>query len=175
MASKDNNEGQDTADQNTPNSPEHAQYLKELSVRLSRNTKVRVATLAAIMIFIISSTWGLNEIFRVDDIKNELEVHRLEVERLINQNSILSHEHDNLSSSYEQIKKASKVPTLVHPVNWKPIIGRQIKFNWKYSKEQNPGFQNLVIELVKAGEENIHTRRFQLPVAGEQSKTFEFP
>jgi ABC-type amino acid transport substrate-binding protein len=150
-------------------------YLKEISLKLSHNTKIRVATLIAVIVFAISSTWGLNEVFRVEDIKYELEARKLEIEQLKISNNVLTHERDNLSSSYEEIKKTSKIPTIVYPVNWQHVIGRQVKFKWKYSKEQDPGFQNLVIEIIKSGENDLQTRRFHVSAAGEQSKSFEFP
>jgi len=175
MGDKERNPETNETDSDPTPSEHPSHYLKELSLRLSHNTRIRVATLVVVIIFAISSTWGLNEIFRVGIFKGELEALKLDIEALQNRNDVLFRERERLSSSYSQIQRTSKIPILVYPVNRRPIIGRQITFNWKYSRDQDPGFQNLVLELIKTGEEKLKIRRYQIPEAGRESMIFEFP
>jgi ABC-type amino acid transport substrate-binding protein len=150
---------------------EHAHYLKELSIRLSHNTNIRIATLIVIVLFAITTTWTISGLI-VGDVKQELEGAKAGIQKLKNKYDVLLRDNEIISTSYYQIKKHEKIPILISPVNKRPIIGRYVTFNWKYSTD--PGFQNLILEIIKIDGEGIKERRFQIPEPGRENMFFEF-
>ena len=168
------NEKNQSGSHPTSVSTEHDQYLKERSVRL------KISTLVISFIFIVGTTWRIIDIYEIEDLKYEIANLKSEKENVNTQlkqkkieNDELSYEYEKLKKSYSEIGKTRKIPILASPVNRYPIIGRHITFSWKYSTD--PGFQNLILELVKIEGNETKERRFQIPEPGKESTLFEFP
>lgn len=168
-----NNEVNQSGSHPTEKHIEHHHYLKEISIQLFHNTKVKIATLLSVIFFLMGATWFYSEISRVNNFQSELENVNTKLLQLQNEHDVLQKEKAELSSTYSALQKTSKIPVLISPVDQRPIVGRHLTFRWKYSTD--PGFQNLILELMKIDGNKTILRRFQIPEADRGHMFFEYP
>ncbi len=147
--------------------------LKDLAIKITKNIHVRMATIVAMILFAIGGTWGFAQI--IINQKNEfIEIKEEAIADLEVKRTSLNTKYIKLAKDFSEIKKSSKVPSLLKPVSGKKITGRFITFRWKY--DINPGFENFILELkhiTPKGE--VLKRRYQIPDANRKKMDFELP
>lgn len=148
--------------------------LEDVVLPLTQRSYLTLGVFVTILLFSISATWFLVELFIVQP-KDE-KIVLLQKEKALKENTIdgLKEVYSTLQRDFTEINKLSRVPTLLNPVAGKHITGRFIPFRWKY--EVNPGFQNFILELKHIKDDgSVLTKRYQIPDPDRKKLDFEVP
>lgn len=164
------------ADQNTPpqeQSEANPHFLKELSVKLSENTRIRIITFFAIVTTAMTITWTIAEKYH-DHTKLELADATEQVVDIQVETQKLQRQYTDLKADHRELRKSELVPSLSFPVDRQPIIGRHVTFRWDYDSKS--AYQNLVLELVRSDPKGgLEENRYQVPETEREEMFFEFP